>query len=170
LREIEEGMYQAPIVCETGKFLYGVEEFKGEYCDSLMRHLANGASVKSFLSVIGVTQKVFDRWLSQFPDFKVAYEIGESMGLGHFEKLAKMQALGVIKGNNSMLWNLMKNRYPQEFKDKVELEHNGEVTFKFDTGIKRELDEDLDSEDFKEVPDRPSSSSVVIECRDSELL
>lgn len=168
LQEIEEHLDQKPI-CFSSSSLLGAEDFKEEYCQELINWVGKGRTLKSFLGRIGATRKVFDTWCESFPDLKSALEISEAISLGHFEQLAKMQALGVIRGNQTMLWNLMKNRHPEEFKDKVEFSHSGEMIFNFDTGVKRE-DIEIESEDFnfKEIPDRVEV--VDPESTGSELL
>ena len=128
--------------------------WKGVYRKQILEHLARGRSIESFCGKVGVTLKEFDQWKEQYPEIKRLVEIGDSLSLGKFENLAELVALGVVKGNATMLWNIMKNRHPEKFKDKVDVAHSGDMTFMFDTGIKRELEgEDAleDKPDFKEI-------------------
>jgi hypothetical protein len=151
------------IICEES-FLFGEKEYDSKYPLELIKWMANGYAVSSFLGSKGLDAKTWERWTNQFEDLKKAIEIGECISLGHFEKLAKMQAVGVIKGNQAMLWNLMKNRHPDYFKDKIEHEHKGDMTFLIDTGISRNS-EDVLNEDYRETPIK----GKVLETPDHDL-
>lgn len=135
------------------------ENWKPEYKVKLIEHLAKGKSVESFLGKVGATYKEFESWCEQFPEIKRYVEIGENLSLGQFEELGQLVALGLVKGNASMLWNIMKNRHPDKFKDKVDVEHSGDLTFMFDTGIKRDLDGE--TSDFKEVHSQTLDDSLA---------
>lgn len=154
-------MNQAVISCDTS-FLFGHKDYDTQLPIELIKWLANGYTVNSFLGHKGIDSKTWERWTNQFEDLKKAIDIGECISLGHFERLAKMQAVGVIKGNQAMLWNLMKNRHPDHFKDKIEHEHRGDMTFLIDTGIDRNAPDMVD-DDYKEVLNKaiPDPTSLI---------
>ena len=160
-----------PIYFDSGSVnLLDTPHWKPEYKKRILEHLARGKSIESFCGKVGVTLKEFDQWKEQYPEIKRLVEIGDSLSLGKFENLAELVALGVVKGNATMLWNIMKNRHPEKFKDKVDVAHSGDMTFMFDTGVKREIEEECFNEklDFKETHFQQSASIESVD--DSDIL
>ena len=160
-----------PIYFESDSVnLLDTPHWKPEYKKRILEHLARGKSIESFCGKVGVTLKEFDQWKEQYPEIKRLVEIGDSLSLGKFENLAELVALGVVKGNATMLWNIMKNRHPEKFKDKVDVAHSGDMTFMFDTGVKREIEnEDFNEKlDFKETHFQQSALNESVD--DSDIL
>mgnify|MGYP001135303240 CR=1 FL=1 len=153
LRDIDQASQEAIYFDTENVDLSQCPRWKPSYKGKILEHLARGKSVESFCGKVGVTLKEFDRWKQKHPEIQRLVEIGDNLSLGKFENMAELVATGVVKGNAAMLWNLMKNRHPDKFKDKVDVAHSGDMTFIFDTGIKRDVENESFSEkpDFKEV-------------------
>ena len=103
--------------------------------------MAEGKSYASFAGAIGVGQSTLSGWEKSHPEFKNAKEIAILASLGKWEDIALRQAQGFIKGNASALIFTLKNRFQEHYKDKQEIDHGGELTFIFNTGINRNLKE-----------------------------
>jgi len=114
-----------------------VSHYRPALDDMLIKHLGNGNSVSAFCFAIGITKSTFNDWLAKHPEFKEAYEIAKLGEQATWEDMAKAQANGDSKGSGTTLQFMMKNKFNDEFKDKQEVEHTGNVVFQIDTGIKR---------------------------------
>lgn len=118
--------------------------YREDYETMLIEWMAKGESFNSFAGLIGVPIKILDKWIEQYEGFKEAYEIGEAVSLGHWEKLAKLQATGLIKGSAPMIQYIMNNRFGDKYKQKQEIGVSSDVVYQFDTGIQRGSGEDDD--------------------------
>jgi hypothetical protein len=94
------------------------------FCETVEGTLAQGFSLAVAAGVIGVTRQTLDAWTKEHPEFLDAVKIGRARGALIWEtRLAKLadtnegNATGVIFG--------LKNRLPEDWKDKTETEHSG---------------------------------------------
>lgn len=101
-----------------------------------MQYMATGKSIKSFAATIGVSSGAIKKWAEKYPEFKNALELAKEAAQGYWEEIAHGQASGEIKGGSSAALNIiMKNQFSDDYKDKQEIEHSGDLTFLIDTGI-----------------------------------
>lgn len=110
------------------------------YANMLVEHRAGGKSITSFAAHLCVSINILKRWAKESEDFKLAMEVADTMAMAAWEDIAMEQAQGVHKGNASTLMFMLKNQFGDEYKDKQEVEHSGNVVFKIDTGIKRDIE------------------------------
>lgn len=112
-------------------------EFKEEYCDMLIDHMASGLSFQSFAGLISVNSDTIYEWVKQFEIFSEAKKAGEQKNLLFWEKLGKDNILNVSKSESSgkgqtksmskslnssvYIFNL-KNRFPKQWRDRNETE------------------------------------------------
>jgi len=110
-------------------------QYQDKYCQMLVNHRNEGKSLASFGKVIGISWLTIRKWIEAHEDFREASEIADVVALDHWEELAYDQVTGDIKGSSSVLLAMMKNNFPDFYKDKSEVDVTGGVIFKIDTGI-----------------------------------
>ena len=103
----------------------------------LINHKMQGRTFVSFCAVIGVGQSVLYLWNKTREDFKAAKEIGDGFMRYKWETIALESAQGFNKGNAATIIFALKNFFPDDFKDKREVEHSGH-SYVIDTGIQRQ--------------------------------
>lgn len=114
--------------------------YREEYCEDLIDHMAKGLSFESFAAKVPCNRDTLYNWVKLFPEFSDAKQIGmqqarlwwESKGLeGLFNtsEYDKEAGTGSSKSMNAALWIFnMKNRFPDEWKDKTEVKNTGNMT------------------------------------------
>lgn len=128
---------------------HGHSKYKPLYSLLLVHHMMKGSSFLSFGSVIGSPYERIKEWTKRHPEFALAREIGESFMRDKWEKIAQDTSSGAVKGNAATIIFALKNYFPDEYKDKRELEHSGHV-YMVDTGIDRDDSNAIDAE-FREA-------------------
>ena len=102
-------------------------KYKPDYCARLVKHMSEGYSFASFAGTLGVNRDTLYEWVKKYPDFKEAKAIGTEASKFFWEKIGINLATGLSKGNViSWIFN-MKNRFPDEWKDKVEDPQEAEI-------------------------------------------
>ena len=135
--------------------------FEQRFCHEVIQYMKTGRSFKSFAGRIGISPTTLNKWAEENEDFAEAVEIGKAIALGTWEDIAMDQATGETKGQSSTLTFMMKNLFPEDYKDKVNIEQEGNISFIVNTGIPSELpphlltvkDVEVDYEDVSEEDD-----------------
>ena len=100
--------------------------YREEYCDALVKHMAEGFSFETFAATIDTHRDTLYNWCKLFPDFSDAKKEGMDKSQVYFEKLGKAAMLGKIDGFSSAVWIFsMKNRF--RWQDKVEISGGDET-------------------------------------------
>lgn len=76
-------------------------KYKEEYCELLIKHMAEGLSLEAFAGVVGVNQDTIHEWVKKHPKFSEAKSLGLPLARLFWEKLARGIALGKIQGANA---------------------------------------------------------------------
>lgn len=115
-----------------------------EHCQMLIEHMATGLSFESFAAVAKVDRDTIYNWIEIHPDFsdakKQAFEesrlFWEKKGIEGLFSESEYDANTKISSSKSMnaaVWIFtMKNRFPEEWKDKHETEHSGNMGLVWD--------------------------------------
>lgn len=110
-----------------------------QYCEDLIDHMIKGLSFESFAATIWVHRDTLYEWVKVHPEFSDAKKIGMEQARLWWEKKGqeglfsqseydKDAGTGSSKSMNAAVWIFnMKNRFPQDWKEKQEVEHSGEV-------------------------------------------
>ena len=94
-------------------------KYKPSLCDDLYDHLVAGKSFDSFCGVAGIVSDTAYRWVSKYPEFKEAKELGEKKALELYEDIGYQFATGKNPQGNVTAWIfIMKNRFG--WRDKIE--------------------------------------------------
>lgn len=96
--------------------------YKPEYCNMLIKHMAEGFSFETFAADIGTHRQILYGWCKKHPEFYDAKMIGTDLGQKYWEKILKIAGIGLneldingklqkIKPNAAILIFMMKNRF-----------------------------------------------------------
>ena len=110
-------------------------KYKPEHCERLIKHMACGYSFESFagLKAVSVAKQTIYSWLDAHPDFKEACDVAKSRCRLYWERQGKKGLFDdtifddsgkPIKSRkiNATMWIFnMKNRFPDEWKDKRDI-------------------------------------------------
>ena len=121
--------------------------YREEYCTKVVEHMKAGNSFWSFAAVVSVSMETLSNWTEAHPEFLEAKKVGLAHLLAHDEANAKAGTLGRLKrldrvteyektngdikrekfysyANFAQTYQifLMKNRYPDLYRDKREIE------------------------------------------------
>lgn len=97
-----------------------IGKYHPEYCVQLIKHMSSGLSFASFAGYLKVTGTTLYNWLKNHPEFRDAREIGYEGARLFWEKKG---IEGLKGGLNATLWSFnMKNRFPNEWKDRQEIQ------------------------------------------------
>lgn len=87
-------------------------EFKPEWCDKLIKHMAKGYSFESFAALVDAWSDQLYLWIERYPEFYEAKKRGEAKSRLTWETMGFDGAKGKIPGFNSGTWIFnMKNRF-----------------------------------------------------------
>lgn len=96
-------------------------KYKAEYCDIAQAVLGAGEGMAAVADEIGVTKSTVYLWAERHVDFSDAIKRGRARGERHHTRVLIGLATGKIKGNITAQIFLMKNMYPDDWKDRVEV-------------------------------------------------
>jgi|SRR5688572_8618952 hypothetical protein len=101
-------------------------KYKPAYCDLVIEHMSEGASITSFAAEIGVARSSINEWMEQNPEFSEAVKIAKAKCASWWEKVGRKNALEG-GGNATLVIFGLKNMAPDEWREKQEIEHTGQV-------------------------------------------
>ena len=96
-------------------------KYKAEYCDIAQSVLGAGEGMAAVADEIGVTKSTVYLWAERHSAFSDAIKRGRARGERHHTSVLIGLATGNIKGNVTAQIFLMKNMYPDDWKDRVEV-------------------------------------------------
>jgi hypothetical protein len=102
-------------------------QFFSEYCQQLIDHMEEGHTFESFAGLVRVSRQTLYNWCSLYPEFAEARDIGKEVCLLTHER----HMLNTIrKGNFQMSIYMTKNLFPNDWRDKKDVEVQKEDTQK----------------------------------------
>lgn len=96
------------------------------YCQQLIDHMADGASVGSFAAQIDVARSTINQWAEQHEDFSEALSRGKAKAQAWWEKIGRGIAKGE-DGNATMCIFGMKNMGGDDWQDMTKRELSGTI-------------------------------------------
>ena len=96
------------------------------YCDAVVEHMSEGASLLSFAASIDVARSTINEWADVHPEFSEAVSRGKAKCAAWWETAGRNLALKG-EGNATMVVFGLKNMGADEWRDKQEVEHSGGV-------------------------------------------
>ena len=97
------------------------------YCEQVVEHMKDGASLTSFAAEIGVCRDTISEWGSVHAEFSAAVKRGKAVCAAWWEQIARRGAQGGDANPTLCIFGL-KNMAADDWRDKVENEHSGAVT------------------------------------------
>ena len=100
-------------------------KYKEEYCDEIVSFMANGSSKVQFCAHIGICYDTFLDWKVKHQKFSESIKRADMVCQAWWESKGQKAIFGGVEGFNptGYIFNL-KNRFPQHYKDKHEVDHS----------------------------------------------
>jgi transposase len=100
-------------------------KYDPRYCDEVIELMSTGLSLTAFAGSILVARSTINEWMGAHPEFSEAVKIGQTARTLRLEQ----DLLSGTEGPRitSRIFAL-KNAAPDEWRDKVETQHSGEMT------------------------------------------
>ncbi len=92
------------------------------YCEAVVEHMAEGASLTSFAASIGVSRSTINLWIDANPEFMEATKRGKAVCAAWWERLGRNQAVSG-QGNATLVIFGLKNMAAEDWRDRKELDH-----------------------------------------------
>lgn len=92
-----------------------------EYCDAVIEHMQDGASLTSFAASIDVCRNTITTWADQHPEFLVAVSRGKAKCAAWWERVARANAV-TGDGNATLTVFGLKNMGADDWFDKREVD------------------------------------------------
>lgn len=107
--------------------------------ETILEMMKNGKSKQEVKAVLDISNDLHARWMLEEPHYSETIKRGDELCQAWWEAHARKSAVGDNKDANPtmMIFNL-KNRFPDDWRDKTEREHSGNV------GVTDLTEEELD--------------------------
>lgn len=101
-------------------------KYDPSFCDRVLELAREGASKAEMALDLGIAYSTFDVWQNDNEEFSEAVKAAEKISQGWWEKQGRIATFGGIQNFNatSFIFN-MKNRFKEDWRDKVEQENSG---------------------------------------------
>jgi transposase len=97
-------------------------KYKPEYCEAVIEYMKHGHSLTSFAAENGTTKATCHNWMKSHKEFFDAYKKARALCQSHWEKILHATATGKLKGNLGAQVFWMKNRFRDDWQDRIEQE------------------------------------------------
>tara|TARA_R100001086_G_scaffold180400_5_gene100191 strand:- start:14542 stop:14919 length:378 start_codon:yes stop_codon:yes gene_type:complete len=104
-------------------------KYKPEFCDKVIEMGREGASKAEMALELDIAMSTFDVWQNDREDFSEAVKRATALSQGWWEKNGRLATFGGVDGFNATSYIFqMKNRFSDDWRDKRETEHSGNMT------------------------------------------
>ena len=97
-------------------------KYKPEYCQMVVDHMAEGASLTSFAAEIDVARSSINVWMEEHPEFSESVKRGKAKCAAWWERLGRNNAISG-DGNATLVIFGLKNMGAEDWRDKQEIDH-----------------------------------------------
>lgn len=105
------------------------------YCELVVEHLKDGASLTSFAAEIDVARSTINEWMAEHPEFSEACARAKAKCAAWWEKTNRVLA-STGTGNQGACKLGLTNMAADDWREKIETEHSGNLTVtKVERGI-----------------------------------
>lgn len=99
-------------------------KYKPAYCNEVVEHMAQGASLTSFAGEIGVARSTINQWMEDHSEFSEAVRVGKAKCAAWWEKAGRQIVMGGGgPGAATLAVFGIKNMAPEDWRDKQEHDH-----------------------------------------------
>lgn len=95
-----------------------------KYCEAVVEHMRDGASLTSFAASIGVNRATITNWMDAHPEFLAAATRGKALCAAWWEAVARTNAV-TGQGNATLTVFGLKNMAAEDWHDRQQIEHAG---------------------------------------------
>ena len=97
-------------------------KYDPKYCDQIIEHMKDGASMTSFAASIMVARSTINEWMANNPEFSEAVKIAKANCAAWWENLARNNA-ATGDGNATLCIFGLKNMAAEDWREKQEVDH-----------------------------------------------
>ena len=97
-------------------------KYRDEYCEQIIIHMSDGASMTSFAAEIGVARSTLNEWATHNPEFSEAIKIAKAKCAAWWERLGRSGAQGGEVNPTLVIFGL-KNMAADDWRDKQDIAH-----------------------------------------------
>lgn len=98
--------------------------YRAEYCDAVVEHMAEGASITSFAASIDVARDTITDWTQAHPEFLAAVKRAKAKCASWWEQRGREGAKnGAAPGANTLVIFGLKNMAPDDWRDTSQVDH-----------------------------------------------
>jgi len=97
-------------------------KYDPRYCDEVIAHMSDGASLTSFAAEIGVARSTINEWMGAHPEFSESVKIAKAKCAAWRERVGRSGALGGDVNPTLVIFGL-KNMAADDWRDKQEIYH-----------------------------------------------
>ena len=103
-------------------------KYRPEMCDKVIKAGKAGKSITAMANACGVHRETIYAWMETHPAFSDAINLARQYALEWWETSGQGQTRGRYEGANatSMIF-MMKNQFPDDYRDRREIDHSGEL-------------------------------------------
>jgi len=98
-----------------------------DYCEQVIAHCNEGASLTSFAAEIDVARSTINEWMDKHPEFSEAVKRAKAKCAAWWEKQARQGATGLKDVNPTLCIFGLKNMAAEDWREKQEVQHSGGV-------------------------------------------
>lgn len=98
-------------------------KYRPEYCEQIIEHMAEGASITSFAAQIRVSRSTITEWVDTYPEFSASVKIAKAQAAAWWESLARNNAI-TGQGNATLVIFGLKNMAADDWCDRREIDHS----------------------------------------------
>lgn len=102
-------------------------KYKPEMCKTVVECGAQGMTLAEMADAIGVTRQTLKEWVSDKPEFSYAVKEGLDKAQAWWERKGREATFDSSGFNATSYIFQMKNRFKEDWRDKVEQEHTGGI-------------------------------------------
>lgn len=97
-------------------------DYKPEYCDMVIEHMSEGASLTSFAASIRCARSTINVWMEAHPEFSESVKIAKACCAQWWEQVGRKNAVEG-SGNATLVIFGLKNMGAEDWRDKQEIDH-----------------------------------------------
>lgn len=97
-------------------------KYEPRFCQMVIDHMSDGASMTSFAAEIGVARSTINEWMAVHPEFSEAVKIAKAKCAAWWERLGRQGAQGGEVNPTLVIFGL-KNMAADDWREKQELAH-----------------------------------------------
>ena len=98
-------------------------DYREEYCQMVIDHMKEGASLTSFAASIGCARSTINTWMEANPQFSESVKVAKANCAAWWEKHGRDIATGKTDGNPTLIIFGLKNMGADDWRDKQEIDH-----------------------------------------------